>query len=205
MEENDHEDQFNPFDTQNEFFRLATGLKEDVYTHLEVVSQGHTDASKFSVVKNDYGKYSFNCTDSSVKPTLKWNYMAPEDGLYLMYADITDGDDVRVMKNDEPQKRTYGMGRSYIACIGYFNKGDKISVGADLKENSAGSAKVYVNMLNSDVFEKGYAIVSRDVMQTTHLTDSSMEGTINVTQDGLFYTSVPHEKGMDGRRSTARK
>lgn len=201
--ENDYEDQFNPFDQQNEFFRLATGIQESVYTPLEVVSQGHTDYSEFPVNKTDYGKYSFSCVNTTVTPHVKWNYEAPKDGLYCMYAKISGGDDVTVMVNDVAQPSTYGMARPYIACIGYFNAGDKISVFSQLDAGQAGSAQVYVNLLNEDVFEKGYEIVSRDVMTTTDLTGSSMEGTINVTESGLFYTSIPYEEGwtaeVDGK------
>ncbi len=201
--ENDNEDQFNPFDQQNDFFRLATGIDEPVYTALEVVSQGHYDYTKFPVNKTAYGKYSFSCTDATITPHVKWNYEAPEDGLYCMYADISGGDDVTIMVNDVAQSSTYGMGRPYIACIGYFNQGDKISVYSQLEQGQSGSAQVYVNLLNQDVFEQGYEIVSKDVMETTKLTGNSMEGTIDVSERGLFYTSVPYEEGwtayVDGK------
>lgn len=201
--ENDNEDQFNPFDQQNEFFKLATGINENVYTSLDVVSQGHYDYNKFPVTKTSYGNYSFSCTDASITPHVKWNYEAPEDGLYCMYAKISGGDNVTVMQNDAAQGSTYGMGRPYIACIGYFNKGDKISVYSQLEQGQSGSAQVYVNLLNQDVFEKGYEKISKDVMTTTNLTGSSMEGTIDVSEDGLFYTSIPYEEGwtavVDGK------
>lgn len=201
--ENDNEDQFNPFDQQNEFFKLATGINENVYTSLDVVSQGHYDYEKFPVSKTSYGNYSFSCTDASITPHVKWNYEAPEDGLYCMYAKISGGDNVTVMQNDSAQSSTYGMGRPYIACIGYFNKGDKISVYSQLEQGQSGSAQVYVNLLNKDVFEEGYEKISKDVMTTTNLTGSSMEGTIDVSEDGLFYTSIPYEEGwtavVDGK------
>ena len=201
--ENDNEDQFNPFDQQNEFFKLATGINENVYTSLDVVSQGHYDYEKFPVSKTSYGNYSFSCTDASITPHVKWNYEAPEDGLYCMYAKISGGDNVTVMQNDAAQSSTYGMGRPYIACIGYFNKGDKISVYSQLEQGQSGSAQVYVNLLNKDVFEEGYEKISKDVMTTESLTGSSMEGTIDVSEDGLFYTSIPYEEGwtavVDGK------
>ena len=201
--ENDNEDQFNPFDQQNEFFKLATGINENVYTSLDVVSQGHYDYEKFPVTKTSYGNYSFSCTDASITPHVKWNYEAPEDGLYCMYAKISGGDNVTVMQNDAAQGSTYGMGRPYIACIGYFNKGDKISVYSQLEQGQSGSAQVYVNLLNQEVFEKGYEKISKDVMTTESLTGSSMEGTIDVSEDGLFYTSIPYEEGwtavVDGK------
>ena len=201
--ENDNEDQFNPFDQQNDFFKRATGISENVYTPLEVVSQGHYDYEKFPVTKSSYGNYSFNCNDASITPYVKWNYEAPEDGLYCMYAKISGGDNVTVMQNDTAQSSTYGMSRPYIASIGYFSKGDKISVYAQLEQGQSGTAQVYVNLLNQDVFEQGYEKISKDVMTTTNLTGSSMEGTINVSEDGLFYTSVPYEEGwkavVDGK------
>lgn len=201
--ENDNEDQFNPFDTQGEFFRLATGIEDPVYTPLDVVSQGHYDSSKFTVNKTAYGIYSFSCTDTTITPHVKWNYEAPEDGMYCMYAKISGGDNITVMQNDIAQTSTYNMARGYIACIGYFNKGDKISVYSQLEQGQAGSAQVYVNLFNQDVFERGYEKVSKDVMTTTKLTGNSMEGTINVSEDGLFYTSIPYEEGwtaeVDGR------
>ena len=189
----DREDQFNPFDKQNEFFKLATGIQEDVYTPLEVVSQGHTEYEKFPVNKIAYGNYSFSCNDANLTPHVKWNYTAPKDGYYFIYSDISGGDDVKVMINDVAQSTTYGMGRSYIACIGYANEGDKLSIYADLEQNQSGSAKVYMNMLNTDVFERGYEVISKNYMTTTELSGSSMKGTINVSEDGLFYTSVPFE------------
>ena len=201
--ENDNEDQFNPFDTQSEFFKLATGIEEPVYTPLEVVSQGHYDNTKFTVNKSSYGIYTFSCTDASVTPHVKWNYEAPKDGYYCMYAKISGGDNITIMQNDTAQTSTYNMSRPYIACIGYFNKGDKISVYSQLEQGQSGSAQVYVNLLNQDVFEQGYETVSKDVMTTTKLTGNSMEGTINVSEDGLFYTSIPYEEGwtaeVDGK------
>lgn len=203
--ENDNEDQFNPFDKQNEFFKYATGIENNVYVPLEVTSQGHTDNSQFPVNKTDYGRYSYSCTDTNITPHVKWNYTAQKDGLYFMYADIDGGDDVTVMINNASQTPTYGMGRSYIACIGEAKAGDTISVFATLEQGQSGTAKVYVNMLDQDVFEQGYEKLNRDVMKTTKLTGNSMEGTINVSENGVFYTSVPYEEGwtatVDGKEA----
>lgn len=200
-----NEDQFNPFDKQNEFFKLATGVKDNVYTQLEVVSQGHTDYAQFPVNKTSYGNYSYNCTDTTTTPHLKWNYTAPYTGYVYIYAHIGGKDDVTLMINDDSANAmSFGMGRPYIACGGYVNEGDKISIYAELPQGQAGSAQVYVNMLNESVFEQGYASISKDVMTTTELTGSSMKGRITASEDGLFYTSVPYEEGgwtayVDGR------
>ena len=196
---------YNVFDKQNEFFRLATGVEEDVYTPLDVVSQGHSDHANFPVYKDDYGKYSFDYKEYEDAPRVKWNYEAPQDGLYCMYASISGTEKVTIMVNDTAQKPTYNVRIPYIACIGFCHAGDKISVSATLDKGTSGKATVYVNLFNEDVFEQGYSVISRDVMRTSSQSGSSMEGTIDVTADGLFYTSIPYEKGwtalVDGVRT----
>lgn len=193
----DAEDTYNVFDKQSQFFSLATGITDKLYTKLDVVDQGHTDYKIFPVNRLDYGSYSFSSNDQSTAPHLKWNYRAPKSGYYYAYTQITDADSITVMRNDVARDGTniFYMKRPYIMSIGYFEKGDKISIYCDLKAGANGSAKVYVNLLNEDVFHRGYEELSKNAMTTTKLTGSSMEGTITADEDGLFYTSVPYEAG----------
>lgn len=193
----DAEDTYNVFDKQSEFFSLATGVKDKLFTKLDVVDQGHTDYKDFPVNRLDYGSYSFSSNNSSTAPHLKWNYRAPKDGYYYAYTQITDADSVTIMQNDVARTGTsvFYIKRPYMMSIGHFNKGDKISVYSDLKEGANGSAKIYVNLLNEDVFEKGVNEISNNSMTTTSLTGSSMAGSIYASKDGLFYTSIPYEAG----------
>ena len=80
-------------------------------------------------------------------------------------------------------------------AVGYYKKGDTISVHCELDNNASGDAHVYVNYFNDKVYNKGFDILNKSVMTTTNLTGSSMEGTITANEDGLFYTSVPYEAG----------
>ena len=51
-------------------------------------------------------------------------------------------------------------------------------------------------MLNTAVFEQGYNLLRENVMETTYFNDGGkIEGTIDAKRDGLFYTSIPYEKG----------
>lgn len=193
----DAEDTYNVFEKQNEFFKLATGVKKDVFTSLDVVSQGHTDYNTFPVNRTAYGNYTFSTNDSTTKPHLKWNYEAPSDGYYYAYTQITDADNVVIYSNDSPRTgtNTFYIKRPYAMAIGYFNKGDKISVYSDLKEGATGSAHIYVNKFNSKVFDEGVMNINESVMNTTKLTGSEMDGTIYANKDGLFFTSIPYEAG----------
>ncbi len=200
------EDTYNPFDNQNEFFKLSTGIDKNVYERVNVRDQSHTDASQFSVTypyEGAYGVYNFHTQDSSVTPHLQWNYEAPKSGYYYTYVQIKDtnssssGDNITIYKNGAPREGTssFYTKRPYIMSAGYYKKGDTLSVYCNLNNNASGSAHVYVNYFNDKVYEQGFNILKKNVMTTTNLTGSSMEGTINVDEDGLFYTSVPYEAG----------
>ena len=194
------EDTYNPFDQQNEFFKLATGVKENVYERVIVESQSHTSYDQFHVnlpFEGAYGTYSFSSVDSTVKPHLHWNYRAPKSGYYYAYTRISDCDNLTVYKNDALRDGTssFYIKRPYIMSIGYYEKGDTISVHSELEENANGNANIYVNYFNDKVYEEGFNRLKKNVMTTTKLTGSSMEGTINADKDGLFYTSIPYESG----------
>ena len=197
----DDEDTYNPFDKQNDFFKRATGVKDDVYERVQVVNQSHTDYSQFHVnlpYEGAYGSYTFSCVDSTVKPHLHWNYTAPKSGWYYAYTRITDGDNVTIYKNGAVRDGTssFYVKRPYIMAIGYYEEGETISVHCELEENASGSAQIYVNYFNADVFRQGYTKLTESVMTTTSLSGSSMEGTIDVKEDGLFFTSIPFEDGQ---------
>ncbi len=184
----------NPFDNQNTMFRLATGLDGSLYETLEVVSQGHSDYDAFNVTKTDYGRYSFNVVDSSVEPHFKFNYTAPYDGTAYAYFQCGEGENVDLRVNDVTRVTNY-VKRPYIMQMGTVKEGDKLSVYSDLKNASVGSAQVYCNMLNEELFQKGLEKLSQSTLKCTKSTDTRIEGTIDVKEDGLFYTSITYDKG----------
>lgn len=197
--ENENEDQFNPFDKQNEFFRAATGIMQPVYSPVETSSEAHSAANIVNVTKTGYGEYNFRAMGTGSQILLKWNYVAPRSGLYLMYGDVTEGDDITVAQNGTQQSKKYQMSRPYIATIGYFNEGDLISISATPKSGTSGTAKVYLNVLNNEIFEQGHQKLSTQVLEASESSSNSLKGTINVQQDGLFYTSIPYEKGWTAK------
>lgn len=190
------ENSFNQYEKQNEFFRLATGINAPVYTKVEVSGENHTDASQFNVKKGEDGNYTFSCVQTGVTPSMQWDFTAPKEGLYLVTTQISKGDNIRILRNGTEQQGTINMDRPYIAAAGYFDKDDKISVASTLEANASGSAKVSLYVFNREVFEHGYDLLRQCTMKTTYFNNGGkVEGKINATRDGLFYTSIPYEQG----------
>jgi uncharacterized membrane protein YfhO len=90
----------------------------------------------------------------------------------------------------------YPIGRANAIVVGEFKKGDVITLYTTLKDDTtSGNMQVYFNRLNSEVFEQGYDMLSKSVLQADFKDDTHLNGTINVQTDGVFYTSIPYEKG----------
>lgn len=191
----------NPFDAQSDFFKKATGVTDELYTPLQVVNQGHTDYQSFPVNKTDYGKYTMTNKVEGSTPHLKFNYTAPKDGLYCAYFDGSIATNM-TLKVNETDVKNFGIGRPYIMCLGRFKAGDKISLYAEVPNmtiNGIYNISVYCNLLNEDVFNKGYENLSKNTLKATEVTETSLKGTIDVAEDGLFYTSIPYEKGWTAK------
>ena len=162
------ENTFDPIAQQNEFFRLATGINEPVYVKMtpEISSSGGNAV---------------------------WEYTAPVTGLAILYADSGAGTSIRVLNSKGEETKTYKTDSKVMEPVGWFNQNETIK----LQPASAGTTqKCYFYMLNTAVFEQGYNLLRENVMETTYFNDGGkIEGTIDAKRDGLFYTSIPYEKG----------
>ncbi|MDO4418897.1 MAG: YfhO family protein [Ruminococcus sp.] len=194
----------NPFLEQIEFWQLATGIEEPLYTQLKVKDQGHTSSSILEVGRTSDGHYKINPKDKSAEIHTKFNYYPEEDGTVLFYLkyDNTKDKKTKIMINDQ-DNGTRTLSRPNIGVAGVVEAGDKVSVYTDLTAGKSGSLIIYCYQLNDEVFEKGLEILSKGGLTTTKSSDTKIEGTVNADRDGLFFTSIPYEKGwkayVDGK------
>lgn len=194
----------NPFKEQNDFWRLATGIEEPLYTQLKVKDQGHTSSSIFEVGKQSEGHYKTNPIDKTAEIHTKFNYYPEEGGTVLFYfkADNVKDKKLKIMINDQ-DNGTRTLSRPNIGVAGVVEAGDKVSLYTDYTVGKSTSIIVYCYQLNDEVFEKGLEILSKGGLKTTKSSDTKIEGTVTADRDGLFFTSIPYEKGwkayVDGK------
>ena len=167
------ENTFNPIDQQNTFFRLATGINEPVYVKQNMIGE---EADNGGTV---------------------WRYQASHSGPYVLYARLgSDDTTVAVSKDGESINKTHKTGNKVIASVGYFEKGDVIKLRAS--SSGASPTNVHLCAIDTDVFTRGYNMLRENVMTTTYFNDGGkIEGSIDAKRDGLFYTSIPYEKGWE--------
>lgn len=205
----------NPFEAQNEWFRLSSGIDEDLFTSIEVKDVGHYG---LKVTKNGYGNYNVMQDPDAQMETgfyLKYNYLAPKNGMLFAYTDLSACKLDCITMEEGADLHTYNISKQpYIFPMGDFKKGTTVSLRMPLeKEENASSvscsAKVYVYALNQKALQKAYKYYSSQKMTITKFTSTDISGTINSKEDGMLYVSVPYEKGwtvkVDGKETSAYK
>lgn len=194
----------NPFAEQIEFWRLATGIEEPLYTQLKVVDQGHTSSSVLKIEKQYDGHYTATPIDKTAEIHTKYNFYPEEGGTILYYfkADNTKNSNVKILINDQ-DNGTRTLSRPHIGVAGVVNAKDKVSVYTDLEVGKSNTIVIYCYQLNDEVFKKGLEILGKGGLTTTKSSDTLIQGTVNADRDGLFFTSIPYEKGwrayVDGK------
>jgi len=175
----DYEHDANPFVSQNNLFRLATGLSGSLFTVIDVPNNPYTK-------KND---------DNS--DTLNWDYVIPADGVFYARCVFPNEEKASVSFNGEVL-RTIGSLRPHIFTLGSFSKGDVITFTTGPKVSS-GAVSILAGVIDNELFDRGYALLADEVLNLTEFSETKISGNINVMEDGLLYTSIPNNKSWTAR------
>ena len=179
-------DDSNPFISQNNLFRLATGLDEDLFTFLEITGDADENCT---ALENSYSEYSFSFKNEA-NNKLRFNYTAPKDCTIYAYAKIDSNEKISIMRDD---KIVYSpvIKLPYIFTVGNFEADEEFSLSATI-DGYSGNAKIFVAYINHELFERGYNILNKETLSLTKFTGTRVEGNVTASEDGLLYTSIPN-------------
>ncbi len=128
-----------------------------------------------------------------------FDFVSEKSGhLYLVY-DNTDNKEITAYVNNSVFDFSNLKNNSHILDIGYVSAGDEVSV---MAENSM-SLSVY--RMNPEKFKEAYDILNESSLNVTKWSNTGIEGTINVNNDGMFFLSIPYDGGwslyIDGKKT----
>ncbi len=184
----------NPFENQIEFWRLATGIEEPLYNQLTVVDVGHS-SDNLTYTKHSEGYYTFSPGDTTSDKHLKFNFYLEEDALVFAYYYVSGANDKGNIYINDKSDYTMNVKQPFISVAGDLKAGDKVSLYCKLNPSKTSTVRAYCYTLNEEVFEAGIEKLKDESLTATKVTDTCLEGTINVKEAGLLYTSIPYEKG----------
>ncbi len=191
------------FATQNNVFKAATGLNEDVYTMLEFTNLNTTT---MSFTETSTGVYSFSTEGDDGEGKLALTYTAPKSGMLYAWANVKSSTEVTV--TSDSLTHTYNVeSQRYIFPLGYYEEGEEVTVSVDATSDA--TTIICAAYLDSDILDEGYALLNDEGLQVSEYTSTKIEGTITVESDGVFTTSIPYEEGwtlyVDGEKTETKE
>ncbi len=179
----------NRFDFQNKLIKQAAGLNEDVWQHLYgntliISSDGPTIKPQSST---GYCSYT---TDDKTTGTITYSYTANQTGLMCIDLDLSKRNNFTVWLNGkELYSETHSLPQ--MLSVSQVKPGDMVEVRLKCKKSENGIIKIKAAVLNDEVFQKAYDVLSASTLQLSTFSNTVVEGSIDCTHDGVLYTSIP--------------
>ncbi|MCL2864940.1 MAG: YfhO family protein [Lachnospiraceae bacterium] len=183
-------DERNPFNSQNDLFRKATGLDGDLFTLINVFD---IYGDNYSLQPDDYGAYDLVLDPGESEGMFRVMYEMPSTDLLYIYANFIDVNNVRLTTGETEQTllRNLELRRPTLFSAGRFESGQFVSIEADSDLERVGG-DILAGILNQDLFLQGMEILSAETLTLTEFSDTRFTGDITVTEPGVLYTSLPH-------------
>ena len=183
--------QENPFDSQNNFFRLATGLDGDIFTLLDVVHVGHEN---LNVWGTSHQHWNFNMQDYSENAIFRFNYLMPRDAEVYAYTRITNTSDIGVTIGyaEVPVRRITTVHTApHMYRVATFREGDMFTLYTSTEARS-GTATTLVGILDRELFDQGFDQMAERGWVLTSFRDTRMSGVVYAGEGGVMFTSIPY-------------
>ena len=183
---------------QNDLFRGATGLDQDVWS---MVPGKDLSISATGVELTSQSPQTGHCsyfTTADKAGTLVYKYIAPQSGLMCVDMNLSQVDKFSFWKDGaELYSETYSIPQSLSVC--QVEKGDIIELHMTCNANTRDSILIRAAILNEDVFWDGYDILSASTLELTTFRNTRIEGRVSCARSGILYTSIPQDGNWTAR------
>ena len=131
-------------------------------------------------------------------------FTAEKDSPIYIYAKADNAQTVSGKIGENGKQVKFENNRGCVASIGQAKKGDTIYLDVTFEDGNASYIDCLVYSLNTEAWDDVYNKLSDEMLNVTDYSDTKIEGTIDVKEDGTMMTSIPYEKGwkayVDGER-----
>ena len=199
-------DNSNPFEVQSNLFGSATGI-HTVYNDIDVTDISGTGASCTDMSLSDSGCYPYT-VEYTAGSSLTFTLEVKKSGnAYVYFKTGANTIDSITYTLDDGTVIAQGIDtKPYIMDLGYHKAGSTIKIYAPISEGTDGYVYLHAVTLDNKSFKKGYEQLKADSLNVTKFDETEIEGNINVSEDGILYTSINYDSGwnvyIDGQKAT---
>ncbi len=192
----------NPFELQGDFFDLATGGLGTPFVQIPVDGITYSNLEPFF----DTTSYShfYDKRSDELDASATYRIVAPEDGNIYVYFEATGRENKSATINTPTGVITQSMTQNCIFDLGYFTKGQIATINIPVEANT-GTVKFCAYGIDTEIFEKGYNLLSKHQVNIIEFDDTYIKGSFTAPMDCLVYTSIPYNSGwtvyIDGKEA----
>ena len=185
----DWESEKNPIIRQNELFKLATGIDENLWSF--------SGANQLTLTASDielpyYTENGYCVYKAETGGVLRYKFQMHKDGFMCFRASSTERNSFTVYKNGREQY-TDSITLPEIFAVSDVQVGDTIIIDVGCKQGTNGTISIRSAIMDDELFRKGYEVLAASTLDLTEFSGTRVEGTINCNRDGLLYTSIPYD------------
>ena len=189
-----------PFNVLDGYVSAATdGKVPGVFKRLETP---YAEADGLEISEEEDGAFQ-TYGESGDAGRAGLHYTAVESGNHYVYieADQAEAIDVEYADGSTRQLRE---DCGAVVNIGNLEEGEEFSVQITYQENGSGMIRCYACTMDMTLWDRAYALISRNMLAVSDFGDTYIKGSIDVPMEGVFMTSVLDEPGwtltVDGAR-----
>lgn len=166
----------NPFVCQNSFVKSSTGLDKQIFHQLK----SGESSGKFIAEYNLEASDNFQDTGSNTV-----------DAYFFCQ---TEAENLTATVSGKTEKTCSfsATNQNYICHVGEIERGSKVEItGGDSKEVTT----CYAYAFDEDAWQEAFDVLNSQPLKVTEWEDTKITGTVDATNAGLLYTSIPYEEG----------
>lgn len=190
-----------PWENLNSFVKCATGIEDELFS-VEYMT-GEPVPTGATIEKQDEFSYHLIEDGTEDAQLLVYTYQPTYQKERYIYYEAPHMSKLKVSINGDV--RSYSDTRGHIVDLGMIGPQDTVTLTLTLDSSySSADVKLALFGLNEDIYQQVWGQLSQETLNIVDNSETTIKGTINVTQKGIMYTSIPYDAGwtvrVDGQK-----
>ena len=178
------------FAFQNTLFSTATGVNKKVWSIPARKEYSVSGDDNVAINSANPNSGYVNFTSAAGGGKLTYTYEISKEGYFCLDVNLYSQKNFTVWLNGD-QVFAESISLEQMFGVGDVKPGDVVQVVVECKSDMTGAVTVQAGVLNMEVFQEGYEVLSASTWQLTDFSNAHIAGTIVCDRDGLLYTSIP--------------
>lgn len=191
----------NPYLNQNNLMQKMTDTTDPYFVTIENV---RIDSANLVYTQQEGGKLLFSKQKLENEGIVYYTFNAPQDGPIYGFLTSENDEACQLYVNDVSLDITFDAEKNCTIYLGDFKNGEIVQVKFIQTMTTKSVNKAYFASLNVKNLSNAVNLLKKSEFVITDCTDSHLEGTVNVTDKRLLFTSIPSDPGwsisVDGKK-----